>query len=176
MPSTSSDRTYRPSGLKWTEYYPPTKRLEGGDGVIVESAKFEKFLYRWKNHEYLVYYAEGDGEFQMFSNQYIVNNDVDAVHLLIKTIGRWESQVHNQIWVFDQGFWSTDGELYNAIQKSSWDDIILDRSLKEDLIETRKSIHFFQLHVKMFQADLSQAPCSRVFPGLASQFLSSTST
>ena len=135
------DQHQYPSGLKWTMYAPPAKRLDGGSGGLVQQVFFEKYLYRWKNYEFLVYFVDGRDSAEGFiqtQNQYILSNDVSAVQTLVATVGCWMVELHDQIWVFDQGFWQQDGALYQAIQKSSWDDIILDREIKEDLIDTIK--------------------------------------
>ena len=128
-----------PSGLKTTVYVPPAKRLDGGNGGLAEIVRFEKFLYHWNTKEFLVYLVDGrDGQssYPRISNQYIVSDDPSAVASLIKSAGAWTSSLHEEIWVFDSGFWQKDPALYQAISKSHWEDVILDHSLKEDLIDT----------------------------------------
>jgi transitional endoplasmic reticulum ATPase len=47
------------------------------------------------------------------------------------TLGIWANALHNEIWVFDQGFWRKDAALYTEIQKADWDDVILDSDFKK---------------------------------------------
>lgn len=136
---TVAEHKHWPSGLKTTVYLAPAKRLDGGSGGLAELVRFEKFLYRWNKYEFLVYLVDGrDGQnsYPQIKNQYIVSDDPSAVATLIKTAGAWTSSLHDEIWVFDQGFWQKDPALYQAILKSHWEDVILDHSLKEDLIDT----------------------------------------
>jgi hypothetical protein len=37
--------------------------------------------------------------------------------------------------VFDQGFWQKNRELWQNIQKSNWEDVILEKGKKEAIIE-----------------------------------------
>ena len=69
---------------------------------------------------------------------------------MLKDVGEWSSTLHDEIWVFNQGYWQKDSELYSAIQKSRWEDVILPSSLKKDLMDvatkffsdkTRKTYH-----------------------------------
>jgi len=125
-----------PSTHKWTKYVPPTKRLDGGSGHLVEQIFFEKYLYRWKDFEFLVYFVKGyKNTYEEPSNQYILGEE-GPINSLISTIGIFTSLIHKEIWVFDNGWWAKDASLYESVMKSSWDDVILDRSLKEDLSGT----------------------------------------
>jgi hypothetical protein len=57
-----------------------------------------------------------------------------ADDLLLK-IGEWTSQLHDEIYVFDDGDWDKDGRLWRAIMSSNWDDVILDPCMKQSLID-----------------------------------------
>lgn len=49
-------------------------------------------------------------------------------------------RLHDEIWVFDDGFWDKDKSLFSNVQDSSWDDIIKKDSCKEAL---KKDLHGF---------------------------------
>ena len=53
---------------------------------------------------------------------------------LIKDATKWGSELHNEVWVFDGGYWQKSAELYNSVQKSSWESVILDEDMKKALI------------------------------------------
>ncbi|RMZ82508.1 hypothetical protein DV737_g1979, partial [Chaetothyriales sp. CBS 132003] len=130
-----------PTSLSWLLYSPPAKRLDGGGGGLTRKVFFESYLYRWSGLEFLVYYVDGrDGSesYPQTQNQYIVSTaeEVPAVHTLITTVGRWMTELHDAVWVFDRGRWQQDASLYASIQKAQWGDIILDHELKEDLLAT----------------------------------------
>jgi len=53
---------------------------------------------------------------------------------LIKDATKWGSELHNEVWVFDGGYWQKSAELYRSVQKSTWDSVILDEDMKKALI------------------------------------------
>ena len=54
---------------------------------------------------------------------------------LLMKIGKWTSQLHDEIYVFDGGDWNKDERLWKAIMSSNWDDVILDPLMKHSLID-----------------------------------------
>lgn len=96
------------SSLNWTEYLAPYQRLGGGSGSIATVPVYGKYLVKWASHEFLLYIIEtSDGNYPNYElkRQYIVTSDKSAVYSLIKTIGTYSNVLHNEIWVFDQGYW-----------------------------------------------------------------------
>ncbi|KIX06380.1 uncharacterized protein Z518_04356 [Rhinocladiella mackenziei CBS 650.93] len=137
-PQHQSGSNVYPDTLKWTLYIPPQKRLDGGNGIVADEVFFESYIYKWQNMAFLVYFVDGrDGAFlgSQIRNQYILGNKA-AVRTLVATAGRYQSILHDEIWVFNQGFWRKDPLLYRSIMKSHWEDVILDQEMKDDLIET----------------------------------------
>lgn len=55
---------------------------------------------------------------------------------LIATIGRWQKLDVKYLYVYDGvGYWAKSRQLYKEIQKASWDDVILNESMKNTLTE-----------------------------------------
>lgn len=119
-----------------SQYIPPATRLGGSQGYLAESIKFGKFLLDWKGKEYIVYVVDGrDGTYPMSElNQYILSPSVESTNRLLVEAGHWNNELHNEIWVFDQGMWQKSAELYESIRDASWDDVILDKSMKDAII------------------------------------------
>ncbi|OAL34645.1 hypothetical protein AYO20_06062 [Fonsecaea nubica] len=127
-----------PESLRWTVFIPPARRMDGGSGVVADEVFFESYLYKWDGLTFLVYFADGrDGtmSYPQVRNQYILG-DKAAARTLVATIGRWQSVLHDEVWVFNQGYWRKDPLLYRSILKSRWEDVILDREFKRDLVDT----------------------------------------
>ncbi|KAF2260436.1 P-loop containing nucleoside triphosphate hydrolase protein [Lojkania enalia] len=125
------------ASLKWRSYVPPARRLDQRPGVIQERVIFAKFLYKWKHHEFLLYIANGrDGtsSYPEITNHYILTKDNHSADQLIRDATAWGVELHNEVWVFDQGYWQKSAELWHSVQKSSWDDVILDEGMKSALI------------------------------------------
>lgn len=47
--------------------------------------------------------------------------------------GLWGNELHEEIYVFNQGWWQKNHDLWVEIQKANWDDIILKDQFKKNL-------------------------------------------
>ncbi|KAF1842241.1 P-loop containing nucleoside triphosphate hydrolase protein [Cucurbitaria berberidis CBS 394.84] len=124
-------------GVKWRSYIPPARRLDTRPGAMVERLVFGKFLYKWKDQEFIVYIADGrDGAqpYPSVTNHYILTKMEHKVDALIKEATTWSAQLHNEVWVFDGGYWQKSAELYASVQNASWDSVILNEGMKKSLI------------------------------------------
>jgi len=133
---TVKDPVYGP-GLSWRMYVPPPSRLDTRPGAMVDRLLFGKFLYKWKDQEAVLYVADGrDGgaSYPAITNHYILTNATHKVDDLIKDATSWGLSLHEQVWVFDGGFWQKSAELYKSAQRSAWDQVILDEDMKKALI------------------------------------------
>jgi len=92
-----------------------------------------KFIYN--NLEFLVYKVTWDikGDFYYFYDLTFRAEDDSAGKVLAGDVYRWANSLKEEIWVFQNGRWNKSKALYKAIQATSWDDIVLDESFKEDL-------------------------------------------
>ncbi|KAK5938445.1 hypothetical protein PMZ80_009415 [Knufia obscura] len=144
--TSSGNKHSTPTSLTWTSYLPRHRRLSGGNGTLTTQPIFAKFLLKWHDVEFLIYILDArDGtEWISMKRQYILTSDPGAAYALMKTVGSYQNELHNEIWVFDQGYWQKDPSLYASIQKSSWKDIILPEDLKEDLLDT--VLRFYDSH------------------------------
>ena len=52
---------------------------------------------------------------------------------LLVAAGGWSQTLHDEIWVFNQGFWNRDAGLWQEVQKANWADVILDEEFKTTL-------------------------------------------
>ncbi|KAF2024191.1 P-loop containing nucleoside triphosphate hydrolase protein [Setomelanomma holmii] len=114
-------------------------------GMLVDEWRFARFQYMWADKEYLVYYItwqdmlkSPDKMFYILcprSSATIASGHCDATDALVLAAGKWTSQLHNEIFVFDDGRWEKSKDLYTAVHASSWSDVILDPEMKKGLIE-----------------------------------------
>lgn len=79
--------------------------------------------------------------FGTYTAQFVLHEGPEepARHLLLAA-GAWQVALHNEIWVFNQGYWQKDDRLYEEIQKANWRDVILDETFKTAL---QKDIYGF---------------------------------
>ena len=125
-------------------YVPPAKQLNGEQGSLVEQVVFAKYEYRWKEHDFLVYIAEGfkDGAFGTFLYIGILCEPVGVetatsksalADALIVAASNWSLELHDEVWVFDRMIWQKSRGLWEQVQKAFWDDVILDEEMKQAL-------------------------------------------
>ncbi|KAK8048216.1 hypothetical protein PG994_009946 [Apiospora phragmitis] len=134
-----------PSSLQWDIYVPPARRLDGALGGLGEQVLYGKYQYKWQGQEFLVYLVDGrDGvsAYPTVRNYYVLTASRPRAQQLLLEAGRWGADLHDEIWVYDQGRWQKDRELYASIQKTSWDQVILDAGMKQALIDDHVS--FFE--------------------------------
>ncbi|KAK5147836.1 hypothetical protein LTR32_000762 [Rachicladosporium monterosium] len=123
-------------------YRAPGSRMESGDGQLSDDVDFGHYEYKWNGEIFPMYHvAWADETMGLQSFHYILSDRKDggAVHsvaadrLVIKC-GKWSSELHEEIYVFDNGHWQKNEDLWKAVQSASWDDVILDPAMKETLI------------------------------------------
>ncbi|KAK4638129.1 hypothetical protein CLAFUR0_01823 [Fulvia fulva] len=120
--------------LSWRQYFPPASRLSGGKGLLADDIKFGKYLVDWKNKEFVLYVVEGrDGNypFGVQRNQYVLSSSVQATNDLLLEAGQYGNLLHNEVWVFDQGYWQKSADLWESVQKANWKDVILKSEMKK---------------------------------------------
>lgn len=122
--------------IRYRAYIPAGRRLDHGGGFMAENLTFGKFMYKWKDQEVILYIAEGrDGGsyYPMVKNHYILTSNSHKVDELIRDATVWGRELHNEVWVFDQGWWQKSAQLWQSVQDASWDDVILDEDMKKAL-------------------------------------------
>lgn len=134
--TSHEDQVYGP-GISWRMFSPPARRLDADAGFMVERVIFGKYMYKWKDQEAIVYIADGRDGTQYYpsvTNHYILTNATHKIDDLIKEATKWTVELHNEVWVFDGGWWQKSAELYESARKASWDNVILDEDMKKALI------------------------------------------
>ena len=122
--------------LSWRFFVPPARRMDGDAGLVAENVIFGKYMYEWEGSEFMMYVVSGrDGveAWPQIDNQYILGASDEVVNGLIRACSLYAIELHNQIWVFDGGWWQKSAELYRSVDKASWDDVILDEAMKKSI-------------------------------------------
>ena len=65
----------------------------------------------------------------------------EAMEALVLAASIWSHQSHEEVWVYDQGRWSKDEELWRVVQGGSWEDLVLEESTKRAIL--RDVLGFF---------------------------------
>ncbi|KAK4184240.1 putative transitional endoplasmic reticulum ATPase [Podospora australis] len=133
-----------PADLTWKIYLPPTRRIDGSQGGIVTDVLFGKFLYKYQGAEFFLYVVDGrdgGGFYPQIKNYYLLSTEHETpkAESLIVAAGKWANELRDEVWVFDGGYWQKSRELFESIQKSSWDNVILDEDMKKAIIRDHTS-------------------------------------
>lgn len=90
--------------------------------MLAKESFYEEFIVTYANAELLVYFVDGrDGTspYGVTRNYYVVSGKEEEglVAAMLRQCGTWATSLHDEIWVFNGGFWSKDAELYRSVMK-----------------------------------------------------------
>ncbi|KAI4089464.1 MAG: hypothetical protein LQ344_005378 [Seirophora lacunosa] len=123
-----------PSDLRWRRYIPPAKRDSSSSGYLVDSVKFGRFTYTWSSHTYILYNVVGGHASFDEEVSYLLSSSAQASDDLILAACAFWNHPHDEILVFDRGYWQKSHKLWESVQSSTWDDVILDPQMKASII------------------------------------------
>lgn len=125
---------------------PPARRYnDEAGGAFLDKVIFGGFDYVFNGTQFLLYVVEGsDGLIGKVRYNYLLldhsttagkPSPQDLADELIQLATSWNQELHDEVLVFDQGYWQKNSDLWRNIQKSEWEDVILEKSKKEAIIE-----------------------------------------
>lgn len=129
------------------EYMAPRRRLDGETGSVRTEYSFVHYELTWNGQRLPVYFAKWPtpAKWDEVSNWFIVvprsagEVSEQGHHALteeiILEVGIWSTDLHEEIWVFDDSSWRKSKSLYHAVKGASWDDVIMDPKIKSGLVE-----------------------------------------
>lgn len=120
-------------------------RLEKKPGILRDGVRFGRWRYTWKHSEYLVYehlipepFRRPTVVFYVLSpliSGVIKDGHLSTTDELLLAVGAWSTELHEEIYVMDEGDWTKSKDLWKSVQGCSWDEVILDSDMKASLIE-----------------------------------------
>lgn len=117
---------------------------QGENGSFSSQIKFGKYLYVWNDQEYLVYLVDGISSGHFTTYYYILCEasledegrlSSKAIDRLMYATSSWAMDSKDEILVFNQGRWGKDKELFKSVQSTSWNDVVLESSMKSSLVK-----------------------------------------
>jgi hypothetical protein len=66
---------------------------------------------------------------------YIIGETREAAHAFFSAVCAWISEVRGEILVYDGSSWAKSEELYNSILTSTLDDLVLEGSMKDEIVQ-----------------------------------------
>ncbi|KAL8788163.1 MAG: hypothetical protein Q9213_001802 [Squamulea squamosa] len=131
--------------LSVSDYQPPPNQLEGAEGNLVQEPIFAEAHITYQSRDFIVYIAEclkEESFARVETHNFILHRaspneapELAALYVqeLILKASDWTVELRNQIWVFDQGYWSKNRQLWESAQEADWEDVILDEEMKADV-------------------------------------------
>lgn len=130
-----------PSSLTLTGYAPPSRGA--GNGVLLRDILFDKFIYKWNGHDFIIYIVSArdglTGSYPQGKISFVLSTSSDPANGLVLAAGKWFNDLHDEIWVFDLGAWGKSRELFESARKASWDSVIMDAERKQAIIDDHMS-------------------------------------
>ncbi|KAJ6628802.1 P-loop containing nucleoside triphosphate hydrolase protein [Mycena sp. CBHHK59/15] len=119
-------------------------------GLLIDEIEFGAFQATWdvcmavhrpsgilllaQKYDFIVYVATWIQGFGMTTEFFILHEGPEGpARSLVLNAGSWDQSLHEEMWVFNQGFWSKDHELWVAVQSADWKDVILKDDFKKAL-------------------------------------------
>ena len=136
--------------------FEPAKRqpLDGSAaGKLTQAILFGRYDYVWQNLRFQVFVVDcQNSPMGQCDRRYYVlcepskaghrdREGTEAMEALVLAASIWSHQSHDEVWVYDQGRWGKDEELWRVVQGGSWEDLVLDESTKRAIM--RDVIGFF---------------------------------
>lgn len=120
--------------LKHRQYRAPARRMDGGSGFLYDAVEFGKWMYKWEGKEYIFYSILGSDGLYKVPMSYLLGSTPTGNDELMLAACAWLNSVHDSVLVFDGGYWNYSSELWQSVQKASWEDVILDGEMKKSII------------------------------------------
>ncbi|KAF9268168.1 P-loop containing nucleoside triphosphate hydrolase protein [Marasmius fiardii PR-910] len=103
-------------------------------GILLESVEVGGFDIEWEGLNFLLFTVTFPLGFGMSLQNYVLHKGPETnIRSFFMSLGNWTYKLHNEIYVFDQGFWRKDPNLWYEVQKADWKDIILKEEFKKAL-------------------------------------------
>ncbi|EPQ59004.1 P-loop containing nucleoside triphosphate hydrolase protein [Gloeophyllum trabeum ATCC 11539] len=115
-------------------FIPLARRSAAGPGVLLDEVFFGSFKVFWNNNEFILYTTKWYDSYILKQQNYLLYDCSEAaMREFLLEAGKWSTEVHEEIWVFNQGYWRKDGGLWAEVQKADWKDVILKEEFKTSL-------------------------------------------
>lgn len=109
--------------LWWHPDYPVTRLIENGWVII-----------HWQGYELeVVKLAWQAGPYSRETRCWVIAGTQEIAEQFIAAACEWSHTIREELLVFMDGCWQKDRELYGAVQRAEWDDLILADELKAEI-------------------------------------------
>ncbi|KAG6869338.1 hypothetical protein C0993_000091 [Termitomyces sp. T159_Od127] len=132
-----------------TVFIPIARGIGTTPGVLVDHVQFGVFKASWDKYDYLLFIVQCPYGLGTIVARYVVHDGPEEPsRLLLLAVGTWSNQLHDEVWVYNEGFWQKDHGLWLEVQKGNWEDVILNKDFKMAL---QKDVYSFFTSEKVYK-------------------------
>ena len=99
---------------------------------------------RWQDQSFTVLTLHWSAGFQVVCHHWLLADSLEAAHQFMLAVCNWNSEIRGEILVFDDGYWQKDERLYQAIENTTFENLILPGELKQQILSDVEA--FFAAH------------------------------
>lgn len=111
--------------------FSPLPRRSGPPGILVDSTDFGAYKVAWKEVEFIIYVVSWPEGFGSRAVQVVLFEGKETViDAFILEVGGYGKELHEEIMVYNQGYWRKDHQLWLDVQSAYWEDVILKEDFK----------------------------------------------
>jgi transitional endoplasmic reticulum ATPase len=134
-----SDETY--AAIR--KYKVPARSLDEPQGSVTDDILFARWQYEWNGRSMPCYKLKWVDDWGWHVREYYAvvtdgtsmkDGHCSFTEELIKTCGAWTQKLHDEVYMYEDGDWQKNKELFKAVVKASWDDVIIKPAMKTDII------------------------------------------
>ncbi|KAF8138498.1 hypothetical protein EV363DRAFT_1314075 [Boletus edulis] len=114
------------------QFIPTAARIEGRvTGSLVDNTIVGSYKLTWNNSDFIVHITHFQNGFSMKTVHFILYDGPEQpARDFVLAACLYTEQIHDEIWVFNRGFWNKDKTLWLGIKDSSWDDVVMKEESK----------------------------------------------
>ncbi len=108
--------------------------VDAEEEEIVDRAKNAWLEVQWRDHAFdiiTMHWSSGMGGQEY--HYWIIGESKEIAKEFIAEVCRWNLEIRGEVLVFDGGCWQKDAHLFQAIKGATFDNLILQGSLKQDI-------------------------------------------
>ncbi len=88
----------------------------------------------WQNETLTILILHWIADGCTYDRSWLLTDTEQTAHRFIETVCAWNAEVRGEILVFDDGGWRKDEQLFHAIKNATFDNLILQETLKEEIL------------------------------------------
>lgn len=111
---------------------------DGAGGIIYEQ-RIAMAKLTWNGRPIEVLSLPTTGEICDQSHSYVLAASQEEGDGFLKDYYAWQSKLKHEVWVFDSGYWRRSRGLWESIQSSTLDNLVLEDEFKEEILNDFQS-------------------------------------